>query len=156
MAGKTSIGVRSPLQSGLPNRQAMKTPRILILLSLFFAASCAAPIVLVGVGAVVGVWTYDDFTNDRGQMIVHASANELYMVAKSTVEARPNAKDFTATPGSMRIEFFEDKSNVSVQIMLMPETPEFATLKVYAAELGLRGRADLAQLVAEDISSRFK
>lgn len=134
----------------------MKTPRIFFLLPLLLAASCAAPIVLLGAGAAAGIWTYDDFTNDRGQMIVHAPANELFLVAKSVVEARPNAKNFTSTSGSMRIEFFEDKSDVSVQIMLMPETPDFATLKVYAAELGIRGRADLAQAVAEDINSRFQ
>ena len=134
----------------------MKTLRTLFLLPLLLATSCAAPIVLLGAGAAVGIWTYDDFTNDRGQMIVHAPADELYRVAKSTVESRPNAKNFTATDGTMRIEFFEDKANVSVQILLMPETPEFATLKVYASELSIRGRADLAQEIAEQINSRFQ
>jgi len=134
----------------------MKTPRILLLLPLILLASCAAPLVLVGVGAAVGIWTYDDFTDDRGQIIIHAPAEELYLVARNAVEARPNAKDFTATRGSMRIEFLEDKAKVAVQVMLMPDSPEFSTLKVYASELGIRGRADLAQQVAEDINSRFK
>ncbi len=134
----------------------MKTPRILLFLPLLLAVSCAAPIVLLGAGAAVGIWTYDDFTNDRGQIIIHAPADELYLVAKSVVESRPNAKDFVHTAGSMRIEFMEDKSDVSVQVLLMPETPDFATLKVYAAELGIRGRADLAQDIAEDINSRFQ
>lgn len=134
----------------------MKTPRLFLLLPLILLASCAGPLVLVGMGAAVGIWTYDDLNDDGGHMIVHAPAQDLFLVAKGAVEARPNAKDITATRGSMRIEFLEDKAKVTVQVMLMPDTPEFSNLKVYAAELGIRGRPDLARKVAQDINSRFQ
>jgi hypothetical protein len=133
----------------------MKTPRILLFLTLLLATSCAAPIVLVGVGAAVGIWTHDDFTDDRGQIVVNASAQDVFLVAKGAIEARPDAKDITVTRGTMRIQFLEDKADVIVQVMLMPDTPQFSTLKVYASELGIRGRADLAQQIAEDINARF-
>ena len=134
----------------------MKTPRILLLLPLILLASCAAPLVLVGMGAAVGIWTYDDLNDDGGHMIVHAPAQDVFLVATNAVQARPNAKDITVTRGSMRIEFLEDKAKVAVQVMLLPDTPEFSNLKVYAAELGIHGRADLAREIAQDINSRFR
>ncbi|MGB0952468.1 MAG: hypothetical protein ACPG31_04530 [Planctomycetota bacterium] len=133
----------------------MKTFRPLLLIPFLLLASCAAPLVLAGMGVAVGVWTYDDFRNDTGQMIVSASAEETYAIAKSAVQSRTSASEINLVPGSMRIEFKEDKADVVVQVMLMPETPEFATLRVYAAELAIRGRGELARTVAEDISSRI-
>ena len=130
--------------------------RTTLLLPLLLLASCAAPLVLAGMGAAVGIWTYDDFQKDRGEMIVRASAEQAYATSKSAIEARPGASEITLVPGSMRIEFKEDKADVVVQVMLMPETPEFATLRVYAAELTIRGRAELAREVAEDIGSRLQ
>lgn len=134
----------------------MKTFRPLLLIPFLLLASCAAPLVLAGMGVAVGVWTYDDFRNDTGQMIVSASAEEAFAVAKTAAQARTSASDFNIIPGSMRIEFKEDKADVVIQIMLMPETPEFSTLRVYAAELGIRGRGELARTVAEDVASRLR
>lgn len=133
----------------------MKKATTLLFLPLLLAVSCAGPIIIAGMGAAVGIWTYDDFTNDRGQIIINASAHDVFAVSRTATQARPNAKDFEITNGTMRIEFLEDKAQVAVQVMMMPETPQFCTLKVYAAELGIRGRAELAQAVAEDIASRF-
>lgn len=134
----------------------MKTLRPLLLIPFLLLASCAAPLVLAGMGVAVGAWTYDDFRNDSGQMIVSASADETYAIAKSAVQARTAASEIRHIPGSMRIEFKEDKAEVVVQVMLMPDTPEFATLRVYAAELGIRGRGELARTVAEDVASRIR
>ncbi|MHC4379739.1 MAG: hypothetical protein ACYSU1_01430 [Planctomycetota bacterium] len=134
----------------------MKKLRPIFLLPFLLLASCAAPLVLAGMGAAVGIWTYDDFQKDRGEMIVRASAEHAFATAKSAVQARPGATEITQVPGSMRIEFEEDKADVVVQIMLMPETPEFATLRVYAAEMAIRGRAELAREVAEDIGAKLR
>lgn len=134
----------------------MMKHRTLFLLPFLFLASCAAPLVLAGMGAAVGIWTYDDFQKDRGEMIVHASAEQTYATATSAIQSRAGATKITQIPGSMRIEFSEDKAHVVVQVMLMPETPEFSTLRVYAAEMSIRGRAELARAVAEDIGSKLQ
>ena len=134
----------------------MNTLRPILLLLFLLFASCAAPLVLAGMGAVVGIWTYDDFREDRGEMILHASAEEAFSVAKTAVQARTSASNIRFIPGSMRIEFKEDKAKVVVQILLMPDTPEFTTLRVYAAEMAIRGRAQLARTIAEDIGSRIR
>ncbi len=134
----------------------MKSLRPIFLLPFLILSSCAAPLVLAGMGAAVGIWTYDDFTKDRGEMIVRAPAEQAFAVAQATIKARPAATDIRVVPGSMRIEFKENKAEVVVQILLMPDTPEFSTLRVYAAELGIRGRGELARAVAEDIGARFQ
>lgn len=133
----------------------MKSLRPLFLLSALLLASCAAPIVLVGMGAAVGIWTYDDYSQDSGEIILRTNAEEAYAVAKTVTQSRPSATQFNMVDGSMRIEFKEDKADVVVQIMLMPKTPEFTTLRVYASELGLRGRSELARSVAEEIAEKL-
>jgi hypothetical protein len=37
--------------------------------------------------------------------------------------------------------------------MLMPQNHDFCSLRVISAEFGLRGRADLAQILAEEIAA---
>jgi len=133
----------------------MKLIRPIFLISALFLASCAAPIVLVGMGAAVGIWTYDDYSQDSGEIILHTTAEEAFAVAKSVTQSRTAATQFHIVPGSMRIEFKEDKADIVVQIMLMPKTPEFTTLRVYASELGLRGRSELARTVAEEIAAKL-
>lgn len=109
----------------------------------------------MGMGAAVGIWTYDDYSQDSGEIILHTDAEQAYSVAKTVTQARTSATQFNIVPGSMRIEFKEDKADVVVQVMLMPNTPEFTTLRVYASELGLRGRSELARTVAEEIAAKL-
>ncbi|MDA0666269.1 MAG: hypothetical protein O3A95_01655 [Planctomycetota bacterium] len=132
----------------------MKSLRPIFPLSALLLASCAAP-VLVGVGAVAGIWTYDDYSQDSGEIILRTSAEEAFAVAKTVTQARTSATQFNIVPGSLRIEFKEDRADVVVQVLLMPSTPEFTTLRVYASELRLRGRSELARTVAEDIAAKF-
>jgi len=134
----------------------MKSLRPIFLLSALLFPSCVAPVVLVGMGAAVGIWTYDDYSQDSGEIILRASAEETFAVAKSVTQSRTAAVAFHVVEGSMRIEFKEDKADVVVQVLLMPETPEFSTLRVYASELGLRGRSELARTVAEEIASKLR
>jgi len=134
----------------------MKSLRPIFLIFALFLSSCVAPVVLVGMGAAVGIWTYDDYSQDSGEIILRTSAEEAYAIAKTVTQSRTSATEFNIVSGSLRIEFKEDKADVVVQILLMPKTPEFTTLRVYASELGMRGRSELARTVAEDIASKIK
>lgn len=133
----------------------MKSLRPIFLLPALLLASCAAPIVLMGMGAVAGIWTYDDYRQDSGKIILRTSAEEAFAVAKTVTQARTAATEFNIVPGSLRIEFKENKADVVVQVLLMPDTPEFSNLRVYASELGLRGRSELARSVAEEIAAKL-
>ncbi len=132
----------------------MKRTPLLVLLAL--AASCAAPVALVGIGAVAGVWTYDSFTDDRGEMLLAAPPERVFEVAEQVVRSRPGAADVRVVRGSYRIEYTEqDKVQVVIQVLIVPGSQDYAKLKVYAAEFGVRGRADVAKEVAEEIAARL-
>jgi len=133
----------------------MNRLRLPLLLTLLASVSCAAPLILAGFGAAVGIWTYDDFSDDRGEILLHAPAEQVFAIAQAVGRERPGSSKLKILPGTMRVEWLEDKATVAAQVLLVPDAPEFCTLKVYAAELGIRGRGDLAKDVAEQISNRL-
>lgn len=130
----------------------MKITRFLVIPALLLA-SCATPIIIVGIGAVAGVWTADEFRNDSGEILLNATPQDAFAICQATVNSREGISDLVVTKGSLRIEFKEDQVHYSVMVMLMPQNPDFCTLRVIAAEFGMRGRAELAQILAEEIAS---
>lgn len=139
----------------------MKTlaQRIILSAALTVAAlfsSCAAPLVLGAVGSFVGVWVYDDFTDDRGEIMLARTPERVLAAAESVIAARSNVADLKVVRSSFRITFTDTVSKVryAVVVMIVPGSPDYATLKVYAADLGMRGRADLAKALAEEIAAK--
>jgi hypothetical protein len=132
----------------------MNRLRLPLLLLVLASASCAAPIFLAGFGAAVGIWTYDDFSDDRGEILLNAPAERVFATAQAVARERQGT-DLQTMPGTLRVEWTEDRTDVAVQVLLMPDAPEFSTLKVYASELGVRGRGELAKEVAEAIADRL-
>jgi hypothetical protein len=132
----------------------MNRLRLPLLLLVFTSASCAAPIFLAGFGAAVGIWTYDDFSDDRGEILLNAPADRVFATAQAVARER-QVTDLQTMPGTLRVEWTEDRTKVAVQVLLMPDSPEFSTLKVYASELGVRGRGELAKEIAEAIADRL-
>ena len=130
----------------------MKITRFLIIPALLLT-SCAGPILIVGISAVAGVWTVDDFRNDSGEILLNATPQDAFAVCQATINSRENVSDLVVTNGSLRIEFKEDQVHYSVMVMIMPKNHDFCTLRVIAAEFGMRGRAELAQILAEEIAS---
>ncbi|MBC8371633.1 MAG: hypothetical protein H8E25_16645 [Planctomycetes bacterium] len=130
----------------------MKITRIL-LIPFLALASCAGPLVIAGVGAVAGVWTVDDFRNDSGEILLNSTPQDAFAVCQAVVNSRPEISDLVVTKGSLRIEFKEEQVHYSVMVMLMPSNSEFCKLRVIAAEFGMRGRAELAQELAENIAA---
>ena len=130
----------------------MKITRFLIIPALLLT-SCAGPILIVGISAVAGVWTVDDFRNDSGEILLNATPQDAFAVCQATVNSREDISDLVVTSGSLRIEFKEGQVHYSVMVMIMPQNPDFCTLRVIAAEFGMRGRAELAQILAEEIAS---
>ena len=130
----------------------MKITRFLIIPALLLA-SCAGPILIVGIGAVAGVWTVDDFRNDSGEILLNATPQDAFAACQATINSREDISDLVVTSGSLRIEFKEGQVHYSVMVMLMPKNHEFCTVRVLAAEFGMRGRAELAQILAEEVAS---
>jgi|TARA_B110000196_G_C20765158_1_gene483951 hypothetical protein len=130
----------------------MKITRFLIIPALLLA-SCVTPLIIVGIGAVAGVWTADEFRNDSGEILLNATPQDAFAVCQATINSRENISDLVVTNGSLRIEFKEDQVHYSVMVMIMPKNHDFCTLRVISAEFGMRGRAELAQILAEEIAS---
>ena len=130
----------------------MKITRFLVIPALLLA-SCAGPLVIVGIGAVAGVWTADEFRNDSGEILLNATPQDAFAVCQATINSREDVSDLVVTNGSLRIEFKEDQVHYSVMVMLMPQNHDFCTVRVLAAEFGMRGRAELAQILAEEIAA---
>lgn len=121
-----------------------------------FGASCAAPLVVGAVGGLLGVWVYDDFSKDRVEIMLDASVDRVFAAAEATVRALPDVVDLKVVSGSRRITFTDSRTKMQymVMVMIVPGAPDYANLKVSAAELGVRGREDEAKRVAELITAR--
>ena len=117
--------------------------------------SCAA-LALGAVGGLVGVWIVEDFSKGDGEILLAATPERVFRAAESVVKARPDLMNLEIVPGSYRISW-KELSNVEyrVLVLVVPGTNEYATLRVYAADYGVKGRADLAQALAEEIAAKI-
>jgi hypothetical protein len=133
-------------------------PRILVPATLMLAAlvpSCAA-VAIGAVGGMVGVWIVEDFSKNSGEILLAASPDRVFRAAEAVVKARPDTMDLEVLPGSYKITW-KEITNVeyAVVVLVVPGSNEYATLKVYAALHGVKGRVDLAQALAEEIAAKI-
>lgn len=127
-----------------------------VLVAATLLGSCAAPLVVGAVGGLVGVWVYDDFSDDRGEILLAKSPEQVFAAAEAVVGAREAVEDLKLVRGSFRIEFKDgaDRVEYRIIVLIVPGSPDYSTLRVYAAERGLRGRSDLAKALADEIAAR--
>lgn len=120
-------------------------------------ASCAAPLVVGAVGGLVGVWVYDDFSKDRAEIMLNVTPERLFATAEAVAKEQPDTADMEVVRGSFRITFNDTRTKLSygINVMIVPGSPDYATLRVYAAELKVRGRADAAKALADKITARL-
>lgn len=134
------------------------TPRLLVPATLVVAtllSSCGA-LAIGAVGGLVGVWVVEDFGKGEGEILLAASPDRVFRAAETVVKARPEPLRIEVLPGSYKITWKEvDNIEYAVLVLVVPGSNEYATLKVYAAEHGVRGRADLAQALVEEIAAKI-
>jgi hypothetical protein len=154
------MGTLGPLgfQRPDPSLAMQIPPRFLISAMLVMAlsiSSCVAAALGV-VGGVVGVWVIEDFKKGSGEILISATPDRVFRAAEQTARALPDIRDLEVVGGSLRITW-TDIHNVDyiVLVLIVPGSSEYATLRVYAAEHGVRGRADLAQALAEEIATKI-
>ncbi|MDA1259636.1 MAG: hypothetical protein O3A20_03345 [Planctomycetota bacterium] len=119
-------------------------------------SSCAVPLLVGAVGGLVGVWVYDDFSDDRAEIMLNGAPDRVFAAAESVIKARSDVADLKVVHGSQRITFTDTRTKLKyvIMVMIVPGSPDYATLRVYAAEMGFRGRADEAKALAEAIVAR--
>ena len=127
---------------------------LLALLPLVLTASCAAGLVAVGAGVLIGAWIADDWSDTAGEIVLHHTPEAVFDALVAEANARGGV-DLEVFRGSMRVQWGEDGAMVVSFVKIMPETPEFATLRITAAELGVKGRSDLAQDIGEAVAVRL-
>ncbi len=125
-----------------------------ILLPAFLLAllpSCAG-LIVPAAAAAVGIWTYHEYSNESGDIILANNPSEVFQAAESVARAR--ATEVEVARASMRIQCTVDQATVRINVLMIPENSDVCQLKVSAWEL-VRGRADLAKEIAEDIKARL-
>lgn len=134
------------------------TPRLLVPAALLLAtlvSSCGA-LAIGAVGGLVGVWVVEDFSKGTGEILLAASPDRVFRAAESVVKARPDTLNMEVLPGSYKITWKEITNiEYAILVLVVPGSNDYATLKVYAAEHGVRGRADLAQALVEEIALKI-
>ena len=129
---------------------------LVALLPLALTASCGTALVLTGVGVAIGIWISDDFAEDSsGEIIINAPTDAVFQALVAEGRSRPGVTEMDVREGSYRVEWTEQQARVAAIVKLLPQTPDFVALKVTAAELGIRGRADIAKEIAEAVAARF-
>ncbi len=125
-----------------------------ILLPAFLLAllpSCAG-LIVPAAAAAVGIWTYHEYSEESGDIILANNPSEVFQAAESVARAR--ATEVEVARASMRIQCTVDQATVRINVLMIPENSDVCQLKVSAWEL-VRGRADLAKEIAEDIKARL-
>ena len=125
-----------------------------ILLPAFLLAllpSCAG-LIIPAAAAAVGIWTYHEYSEESGDIILADNPSEVFQAAESVARAR--ATEVEVARASMRIQCTIDQATVRINVLMIPENSDVCQLKVSAWEL-VRGRSDLAKEVAEDIRKRL-
>jgi hypothetical protein len=129
---------------------------LVALIPLVLTASCGTALVILGAGVGIGMWISDDFAEDSsGEIIINAPAESVFDALVAEARSRPGAGEFNVKEGAFRIEWVEREARIHAIVKLLPQTPDFVALKVSAAELGVRGRADIAKEIAESVAARF-
>ena len=130
---------------------AAQMKRFLPVLLLALLPSCEF-LIIPAASAAAGAWSYHEYSNESGEIILAGTADDVFRAAESVARARgTNVESLYA---SKRILFDIEPSSVKIQVIMIPNVEGVVQLRVSAWEL-VRGRADLAKEIAEDIRVRL-
>ena len=88
--------------------------RLLPAALLAFLTSCGL-IVPAAASAAIGAWTYHEYSNESGEIILAGTANEVYQAAESV--ARGRGTNLEVHRASHRILFDIEQANIKIQII---------------------------------------
>ena len=91
--------------------------RIALAFSLLLALP-ACPLAYVASGAAVGVWASDRNSDQSGMIVLPHKPETVFAAAQRVAHRR--GTDVVAIRGSMRLEFTIDKTDVRMQILMVP------------------------------------
>lgn len=129
---------------------------LLALLPLCTTISCAAGLVAIGAGVLIGAWIASDFQEGTGSVFLNVAPEDTFAAAVAEANSRDGASEIEVFRGSMRVEWVEDGARIRVAALIYPDNYEMTELRVSAQELGLKGRPELSQDIGEAISNRVK
>ena len=125
--------------------------RLLPVALLALLPSCAG-LIVPAAAAAVGIWTYHEYSNESGEIVLAATPDAVFQAAESV--ARGRGTDVAVARASKRIECKVEQASVRIQVIMIPESSDVARLKVTAWEL-VRGRAALAEEIAAEVKARL-
>lgn len=120
-------------------------------LLLPFLASCA--MVPIAAAAAVGVWSYDQNSEEGGSLPVEAPQARIWAAMKQVANERATGA-LEVNEGSERIEGQIDNCVVYMTVLPFQTTDNVFEIKVRAKQ-GERERGDIAKSLAEEIAGRL-
>jgi hypothetical protein len=130
----------------------MKTFAAIALVCSLFASCAVAPF---AAAAAVGVWSADQYSSDGGSIPVEATGEMVWAAAKAVAMDRAGTgTELDIVEASRRLTGRMNDCEVFIRVLPFKNTDQISEIKVSASQ-GLRGRADIAQQIAEDIASRL-
>jgi hypothetical protein len=121
---------------------------ILAITSIF--GSCA--LVPYAAAAAVGIWSYDEYSDEGGEIVVETTPARAWEAAKGV--ARSRGTDLEIAEAPRRITCRIDEADILIEVLPFQRTLELAEIKVSARQL-IRGRADIARNIAADIAAKL-
>jgi len=118
--------------------------------ALLFLGSCV--LIPFAAAAAVGIWSYDEYSDEGGNIVVETTPARTWDAAKSIARAAGEEVEIAEAP--MRIRCRIDEADVLIRGVMFERTQELAEIKVSARQL-VRGRADIARNVAEAIANQL-
>ncbi len=145
------MGTSQQYNPGVFQKRLMKKSAILTLLFLCLASCAAAPI---AAGVALGVWSSDQYSSAGGALPIEAPPERVWAAAKAVALDRAAGEELDIQEGVMRIEGRMNECKVLIRVLLYPTTDKISEIRVSARQ-GVRGRTDVAQSIAEEITARL-
>jgi hypothetical protein len=124
-------------------------------IALIFSLLASCAVAPFAAAAAIGVWSADQNTSEGGSIPVEANGETVWAAAKAVAMDRAGSLEpLEIVEASRRLTGRMNDCEVFIRVLPFKNTDKVYEIRVSAWQ-GLRGRADIAQQIAEDIAARI-
>ena len=127
----------------------MKNLLSLIAITSILGSCALAPF---AAAAAVGIWSYEEYSDEGGKIVVETTPAKAWEAAQRVARSRGTEIEIADAP--MRITCRIDEADILIRVVMFERSRELAEIKVSARQL-IRGRADIARNIAEEIAEKL-
>jgi len=124
-------------------------------IALFLSLLTSCAVAPFAAAAAVGVWSADQYSSEGGSIPVEAAGDTVWAAAKAVaIDRTVGGEAPEIVEASRRLTGRMNECDFFIRVLPFKNTDKIYEIKISARQ-GLRGRADIAQQIAEDIASRL-